>query len=389
MTEILCKKCNKLHNYTGQNESGELATCPKCGHRNRIPAMIIATLILASLMFGTAYAYEETVDIPRADYWDIRTYIQILDGSSDWKFTVDFFYNETGVLVLNGTNTNYQLNPEDDKAIARILEQIDLLLVETILLNETDSSSMATEPEPLPQTPEQAERARILIELDNCYYGLESEYSAAFGAIQPSGAIPNYGNVTRESFPERDNLNRDQPLLKLLMAVQECDIMKKAIKEGVIGIREANMAMEDLIIQEDYYGRSTAQENFGLDETRHTEGFDISEEDIQDSAEQWLDWKCQEAQKALKLCPEEFHGTNRGGYTDGLECQTLGQPSSKGGDAPLTRCPMQEMAAYLADDISTEELWAEIYKAQCDAYEIQYAHLAYDKKPIWIQHCSQ
>ena len=118
---------------------------------------------------------------------------------------------------------------------------------------------------------------------------------------------------------------------------------------------------------------------------------EVTDEDKAKEANKWRDWACGESNLHLKLCNayQPLTGENRGGYTDGSQCQTLRQPASESGASARERCPLQELTAFNSADPTTGDIHKAIQQAICDEYESQYDYLAIDKRPAWLSHCYQ
>lgn len=385
--QIRCNntKCRRVWNYQGTKRKGAKTRCPDCTRTVTIPTLLLLALIpLASLAMAEQQVVVE-LPIDRPFSFDSCGLLIASQGptySCVWNWTIDPEALITTSQPSLNNQTAYDIWLEE---ILPLIEANPLLTPSDESVDETPEIDENVD-EPLPQTPEQKERADKILELNQCLRGFERD--PALGAFQADSEIEFYQNVTRQDILVRDNLGKDQTLLKLIMAVEECRAIQTYLDMNIIGPREANMAIADRLGL-DIYGRAETSARGNEPSLGFAESKTATNEEIKAEADTWRDWACDENQRHLKLCNayQPLTGDNRGGYTDGVECQTRGQPASETGASARERCPLQEFNEYLQSDPTSGDIHEAIQKAICDEYADKYDYLASDKRPGWLSHC--
>ena len=378
-------KCRRVWNYQGSKRKGAKTRCPDCYRGVTIPLILMLALVpLASVAIAEQQVLV-SLPIDRPFSFDSCGLLVATDGpafSCVWSWTLD---PEILALIEQrpiNNQTAYDIWLEE---VLPLLEANPLLTPSDETVDEgTDIDE--TVDEPLPQTPEQKARADAILELNQCLRGFERD--PALGAFQADSEIEFYENVTRGQIAERDNLSKNQPILKLLKAVEECSAIKRYLDMHIIGPEEANKAIADRLGL-DIYGRPEIGTRGNEPSLGFAESKTASNEEIIAEANTWRDWACAVEQRQLKLCNayQPLFGENRGGATEGLDCQLEGQPASSFGSVAVERCPMQEFNEYKQSDPTTGDIHNAIQEAVCDEYKVKYEYLASDKRPAWITHC--
>lgn len=382
-----CKNCGHTQKLRNTNKKRRQWACTNCNHRNKLKLSMLALIVTLTISMGSAYAYEEMTPIPRSDYLDRECFAVIMPGVSEWIWDCQWRFTEDYPFSPDAQPGLLKATPEDqqgfDSLLIEIREYLDLG-DESIPENNIGDDGVL---DPVDEQAEiDPEREQAIGELEKCLRGFE--HNPALGAFQQSGEIENYENKTRGEITLRDNLNKDQPTLKLLKAVQECLIIQRYLDMKVIGAEEANKAIADRL-GVDYLNRAENATRYGHESLGYGEEKSASKEEIKSEADKWRDWACHEDQAHLKLCTayQPLTGDNRGGYTEGMDCQLHGQPMTDRGGEAQKRCPMQEHDELEASAPTVSEMWEEIYERQCEAYAGQYEYLASDKRPEWVQRC--
>lgn len=206
-----------------------------------------------------------------------------------------------------------------------------------------------------------------------------------FGVGVWAGIVENYTRDVPDELPIFKSLYRERVLKELAQNYEECRGMTEYpwLSEQYTNAYLADQLGLDL------YGRGgdvrpSNQPSLGFAETKSA-----SDEDKQAEADKWREWSCQETNLHLKLCNAylPLTGENRGGYTDGAECQERGQPATESGTSAQVRCPLQELRDFNSADPTSRDIHEAIQQAVCDEYETQYDYLAIDKRPGWLSHC--
>jgi len=206
-----------------------------------------------------------------------------------------------------------------------------------------------------------------------------------FGEGVWAGIVANYTREVPDELPLfTSGLSKQRIIDTLARHFEEC--------RGMTDYPWLSKAYENRYLADtlglDYLGRSTESRGnqaslmFGM-----TAG--VTEADKKAEADKWKAWTCNAQNLHLKLCNAylPLTGENRGGYTDGTQCQKMGQPATEEGTSSRERCPMKEFIAFQSADPTSGDIHKAIQQAICDQYETQYDHLEIDKRPEWLSHC--
>jgi ssDNA-binding Zn-finger/Zn-ribbon topoisomerase 1 len=314
-----CKKCGYKQVLKNTSKKRKHWACSNCYHRNKLRLSAITALIAVLAISGISHVYAEQqvgVNLPYDTPFvnnACSTSLFSTGGQSFAQYTCYWNWEITNEKYEELTDKSSTSNQDPEGWSIALGEAIRLGVNSDEEPEETPDVEVEEETPSVPQTPEQKARAEALKALDDCKRGFENEYSHAWGAIQASGDIPFYQNATRGEFAERDNLSKNQSVLKTLKAIAECEAMREALDRGVLGSREARMAYDDIMnIGKD---NQPAQGTRGHEESR---GFadekSASDEEKLEQANEWKDWACKESNSHLGLCRANLPltGDNRG-----------------------------------------------------------------------------
>jgi hypothetical protein len=166
-------------------------TCKECGHEQGLKFKrkkwrcshcwtwnnyaIIAVLFL-TISMGTAFAYEEKVDIPRSDYINKDCFGTIITGSDMWTWSCDWTYQEkTALTIPDDEATTLELDPISDTPIEDFLREIKIYLEETLKIEGEDDPSATGEGEQPVETTEADEE--LLDQFEKCFGGQEQAFA--------------------------------------------------------------------------------------------------------------------------------------------------------------------------------------------------------------------
>jgi len=238
-------------------------------------------------------------------------------------------------------------------------------------------------------TPEEQFKQDLIDRYEACLYA-----QGPFAAMQTPGTIEYFENKTRFEFAERDNLSNKIPVLRIIKAIEECDGMKEALKQGIIGPREAHLAEADKL-GIDLFGRSEVR--LGLNETSpYRELKTASAEDLAAEAKRtaglprtYID----PYQGCIPINDKDTRCENRGNPDIGKNIFST-ESCSKWGDEfgyPLIKCKqdiyndwLSERAASILNRADYERTITDAYDAICENYSDQYGHLPTEKQPEWF-----
>jgi len=96
--------------------------------------------------------------------------------------------------------------------------------------------------------------------------------------------------------------------------------------------------------------------------------------------------------KQRGLCIKEFEGTNRGGYTEGLDC---GLRPTEPGKFVETMCPLKSQSDLLNQAVSEKQNYEIVKQIVCDSYLNHYQAIVdriiegdeTAELPNWLAHC--
>ncbi len=345
-------------------------------------------LILAFGSFGLIYADGEPlpVDQPYDDKY--CTFLATNDHvifTCSWKwFLPEHIMAELDPLDIPAKVSDLpQHNIELSDKIKLLIEQGEPIKDQMDL----DFEEFLHPEEPL--TFEERKIKASIDKLDECLRGL-----GAWQAYQAQTDIEYYVDESRYSFGIRDNLSQNIHLKRILLAIEECDIMRTYERMNLIGAYELNKVLAD-ISGLDYLGRTpehplatdvTDQSQEGMVHTDPVTAKD--KEKAIEEAEKYLREEAPWIDPTLGCIPTEDDPdrcVNRGFQPEGLKCQTVGQPSPIGIYAERV-CPLDDYNAYLltAPTITPES----IQNLLCVHYFGLYEHkIGGSEFPAWLLHC--
>ncbi len=346
--------------------------------------ILTLVLLVGTLTFGSAYAVE--VDLPLKEKFDDSFCSLVKEGnhvkfSCYWRW---FFPDYIMQGIENDTTIPSQITdlPQHNLDLA---DKIRLLLergapAEVI----PDDSPVIDDAPEEPLTTEERQIETSIKKLDECLRGL-----GAWAAYQDQTEIKYFIDQSRWQFADRDNLSQNIPILRILKAIEECNIMRTYERMHLIGAYELNKVLADLA-DVDYLGRPSAHplEQKVTDQTDSMVATDpVTPKDIADEREdmeQILDDLIE--QKVFKDPDADFTGINRGGQPAGLKCQLHGQP------APLfeevqEKCPLSLYDAHILKNWDSIT-YSDILQLQCDNFLYIYQHkIGTHEFPVWLNHC--
>jgi len=208
-------------------------------------------VMIAILAFGgLGLAYAEEVPLPLDEPYD-DSWCVFLGAGDHVQFTCNWtwFLPDYVMAEINQTSLPALISemPEHNLDLA---DKIRLLLERGELVKDIDEiQPIVKEPEPEPLTAEEREIKAAIDTLAECRTGL-----GAWAAYQEQELIEHYADKTRWEFSIRDNLSQSNTILKILKAIEECDIMKVYADMNLIGAYELNKILADLA-GTDYLGR--------------------------------------------------------------------------------------------------------------------------------------
>lgn len=352
--------------------------------------LLLCSLLVISLIvaINSAYAYTETIDLPREDYISkfCHTQIQIY-AFPQWVFhqECDFVFEETLSFPMTETPSSAVIiepirnDPNPSGSLMMQLQDfIDAVTQSTPdnligLPSETPSDNLTTD---------QIEK------LEECLRGYDRNHS--WGAFVDTSVIDGWQNATRENFVMRDGLSKHPTELAAIKAIEECNAIARYVFLGKIGEREANMAFDDR--------NDIGQRGEVAQLTRGNEpslGFQdegtATDAKIREQEKLAHEYSCSEENKARKLCSDngygKFFGVNRGISQPLVSKDVVNQFTGK-----TAVDIMAEAARLKAASIWTEQDAINYQKALeqtiCDSYLPQYKHrMGADDFPDWLRHC--
>jgi len=383
MTLLKCKNGHKW-NYQGQNRKGEKATCPKCRKLVNIPSIIIAIMLLFG---GIGVIYAEEVNLPLEEPYD-DSWCTFLAASNHVNFTCSWkwFLPDYVMAEINQTIAPARISemPEHNLDLADTI-RLWLEHGEPSSISEDDAPIIEADPErEEPLTTEERQIDDSIKKLDECLRGL-----GAWAAYQDQTDIEYYVKESRWQFADRDNLSQNIPVLRILKAIEECNIMRTYERMHLIGAYELNKVLADLA-DVDYLGRPSAHplEQKVTDQSDSMVATDpVTPKDIADEVEDMerlLDDLIE--QRVFKDPDAPLTGENRGGQPAGLKCQLHGQP------APLyeevqEKCPLSLYDAHILKNWDSIT-YTDILQLQCDNFLYIYQHkIGTHEFPVWLNHC--
>jgi len=356
----------------------------------KLGVIIIATMLSIGSL-GLVYADGEPLPIEEPFDDKYCTFLATSDHvifTCSWKWFLEEYIME-------------ELDPYDIPAKVSDLPQHNVELADKIkLLVEQGEPAPLDDPMDLdfqeflhPEEPLTFEERKIkasIEKLDECLRGL-----GAWQAYQAQTDIEYYVDESRYSFSARDNLSQNIHIKRILLAIEECDIMRTYERMNLIGAYELNKVLAD-ISGLDYLGR-TPEHPLATDVTDQSQEGMVHTDPV---TQKDLDKAIEEAEKYLREEAPWIDPTlgcifneddpdrcvNRGGQTEGLKCQAKGQPTEFG-EYPDKVCPLDDYNQHIIDNFETLTM-DEILLLQCDQYLDQYKHKRGTVEfPAWLKHC--
>ncbi len=334
--------------------------------------------------FGIAHAVE--VDLPLEEQYDDMFCSFLKEGnhvtfSCDWRW---FFPDYIMQGIQNDTTIPSQITdlPQHNLDLA---DKIRLLLERGAPPEIIPDDSPIEDDVPYEElTPEEREIEAAIETLAECRTGL-----GAWAAYQEDEAIQNYADKTRWEFSIRDNLSKSYTIKQILLAIEECDIMKVYADMNLIGAYELNKVLADLA-GVDYMGR-TAEHPLATKVTDQSDAMvetdEVTPKDIADEVSDAERLRDELIEKRVFEDPNaEFTGINRGGQPAGLKCQVHGQPAPVGAYAPDV-CPLSMYDTHIL--MNWESItYGDILELQCTNFLYIYQHkIGTHEFPVWLNHC--
>ncbi len=234
------------------------------------------------------YAYEVSVDIPRANFLEEKCYAVMWDGSTDWEFTCTWGYGESFDIEYPRNGTVIPLDSTSETPIEDILREIDLYLEEQIrLAEEEDVRELITERDASPLETLDPEVKRALDKLGERQFG-----EGAWAAF-----VNNYTREVPDELPIFKSLDRERVLKQLAQNYEECRGMTEY---PWLSEQYENAYLADQLGL-DVYGRTTEtpgnQASLMFEQTAS-----VTDEDKTAESDKWRTWMCADENKHLKLC---------------------------------------------------------------------------------------
>jgi len=341
---------------------------------------ILATVGLFALAIGMsyAYAYQETVDLPRSDYIQKTCTALIIGGQSIWEWNCIWKFEESNpAIAADGTGVIIPI-PDTDNPFEALLRQINIEFDEEIIFDtEADDSTEIDEPEATPFEELDPEVRKALDKLGKCQ----------FGDGVWSGIVANYTREVPSELPIFTSGLDKRPLLgKLAKAFEEC--------KGKTNYPWLSQQYEDVYLADllglDRFNRPEL--SFGLDERRlYEEQRTASQEEKDSEAATSKDYMCRAENLHLKLCAAymELQGENRG------------NPEPIISDMDEYNRYLSARAGSILTDQDFTNLMDDLKQLMCDEYTERYQYKIrtyiengktitdYSNYPAWLLHCHE
>ena len=382
-----CENCDYEQELRPNRRAKVSWRCYDCNHSNKLSFVIIAT-ILALGSLGLVYAEEQ--DLPVDQPYDDK-YCTFLATGNHVIFTCSWKWFLPAYIMDELDPLDIPLKLSDiPQHNFELSDKIRLLLEHGEPVSPSEDIPTIIEEEPKePLTFEERQIEASVKKLDECLRGL-----GAWQAYQSQTDIEYYVDESRYSFPIRDNLSQSIHIKRILLAIEECDIMRTYERMNLIGAYELNKVLAD-ISGLDYLGRPS-EHLLATDVTDQSDSMiftdPVTERDKEqaiEDAQRYLDEEAPWIDPTQGCMPTEDDPdrcVNRGGQPLGKACQTEGQPAQVGQYARQV-CPLDdynELILSNADTITYEY----ILGLQCEYYFGMYAHkVNTDDFPTWLNHC--
>jgi len=252
--------------------------------------------------------------------------------------------------------------------------------IEEIMTTPPEPEIIPEEPE-VPLTTEERQVDDSIKKLDQCLRGL-----GAWAAYQGQTEIEYFIDQSRWQFADRDNLSQNIPILRILKAIEECDIMRTYERMHLIGDYELNKVLADLA-GKDYLGRG-AEHPLAQKVTDQSDAMvetdPVTPKDIADEIEEMEALRDKLIEERKFEDPyAELPDVDR--QPAGLKCQAGGQPTELG-EYPDQVCPLDAYNTHIRDNPTL--VYSDYLQLQCKYYLNMYIHkVGTDDFPQWLNHC--
>ena len=379
----ICENCDYEQELRADRKARRSWRCYDCNHSNKLPFVIIAT-ILAIGSLGLVYADHP---IPLESWnWHACTLtgFPLENGTiiTDWKCVWSSYFDRITDewKPLPPIENQTIPTPEGAFVILPPDERIEEIIEEPKDQMDLDFEGFLHPEEPLSFDEIQIKAA--IEKLDECRTGL-----GAWAAFQQQGAIEFYVNQSRFTLGTGETSYEVHQLMKIKKAIEACRIMEKGARAGTVSIAHLHAYMAD-IAGLDYLGRSDVPARYNATDSPFTDP--ITEDDIKN--------EIKAAQEYLRNAPfmnpnlgclpteaDPDRCVNRGGPTEGLKCQTVGQPAPIGVLAEKV-CPLDSYNQSIRDN--PPQTYEDTRQLLCDYYLDTYKHkYGTDDFPAWLNHC--
>ena len=354
----------------------------------KLSFLVIAVLLTVGGI-GAIYAEEVTVNIP-FDFWntDFCTFMGFPLENGTTLYEYECVWTGWEHMI----KSEWQIDQPEDiiKLPLRDAPEAFVIIPPSERIIVVDEPEVDDNPRNLPdyiiekRAEDEAEKVILIGKLAECRTGL-----GAFAAYQEQAAIEDYTNQTRWQYAIRDNLSQDQTVLKILKAIEECDIMKEYIRLNLISEYELNKYLADLA-DTDYLGRTSehplaTKVTDQSDSSIHTDP--VTDKDIADERQEAEELRDRLIEQRVFPDPDaDFTGENRGGQPAGIQCQIHGQPAPVG-IHPTEKCPLSRYDAHILKNWDSIT-YSDILTLQCDNFLYIYQHkIGTHEFPVWLNHC--
>ncbi len=380
----ICENCDYEQELRADRKAKRSWRCYDCNHSNKLSLVVIFS-ILALGSLGLVYAEDLPLDQPFDDKY--CTFLATSDHvifTCSWKwFLPDYIMDELdpGDIPLKLSDI-----PQHNLELS---DKIRLLLEHGEPISPSEDISTIIEEEPKePLTFEERQIEASIKKLDECLRGL-----GAWQAYQAQTDIEYYVDESRYSFGIRDNLSQSIHIKRILLAIEECDIMRTYERMNLIGAYELNKVLAD-ISGLDYLGRQ-AEHELAVDETDQSDTMVATDpvtardkEQAIEEAEKYLRDEAPYMNPNIGCLPTEEDPdrcVNRGGQPEGLKCQAEGQPAQVGQYAKEV-CPLDDYNDSIRRN--PPQTYEDTKQLLCDYYLGTYEHKrGSDDFPKWLDHC--
>ena len=391
-----CKKCGHTQTLKDGRKTKTSWKCSDCGFQNKLRNSIIALVALIAITSFVGLAYAEEQQLPMQEPYQNKMCIFTLVDDKTARFICTWDWLLPSEVLSQVNQTTPPTAPNDIPIYnLELADQIKLLLEKAKhdAIEEQERIANLPPPEPEPTTPEEREIKAAVDTLAECRTGL-----GAWAAYQETELIQNYADKTRWEFSIRDNLSQSYTIKQILLAIEECDIMKVYADMNLIGAYELNKILADQAGL-DYLGRPsehplnpsvTDQDQNAMVATDPVTPKDIADEitEMEELRDRLIVERVFEDPDADCIATAEYPDrcTNRGGQPAGLNCSVFGQPAPVGTYPPEV-CPLSMYDTHILKNWESIT-YGDIKQLQCDNFLYIYQHkIGTHEFPVWLNHC--